>query len=342
MNYLSKIVLMGFPIICTASLFSAYIMDSGRMNNEPGFDSSTQNHNYGNTYGDLLSFNSPSSQPMLDSTPSMPQDTYYQYPTPGMNPDQRKYQDGGQFNPNPNRDMHYNNKNHDWADRYIPSNSYNRNHGNDMNQDWSNSYHQSNSSNDRHNMNQGWTNNYQPSNSFNSRGNQGWSNSYRQSNSSNDRYNMNQGWSNNYHPSNSYNRNQNNDNQYWADNNHSSNNHRNNRSNARDDQDEDDFKPSNSTRESRWVIADNSQKISTIQQHAPRTDDDISQKIRLGLRNDPSLSGIAKEIEVSVRNGNVTLKGNVHSVTEKNKIDYIANSVDGVKNVSSKITVQAH
>lgn len=301
MNYLSKIVLMGFPIICTASLFSAYIMDSGRMNNEPEYDSSTQNYNYGNTYGDLLSFNSPSSQPMLDSRPNLPQDTYQQYPTPGMNPDQRTYQDGGQFNPNPNRDMDYNNKNQDWVDRYIPINSANRNHNDEMNQGWSNGYHQSNSYNDRHNMNQGW--------------------------------------SHNYHPSNSYNRNHN---QHWADNNNHANNNGNNRSNARDDQDEDDFKPSNTTRESRWVTADNSQKISAIQQHAPRTDDDISQKIRLGLRNDASLSGIAKGIEVSVRNGNVTLKGNVHSTTEKNKVDYIANSVDGVRNVSNKITVQAH
>jgi osmotically-inducible protein OsmY len=71
------------------------------------------------------------------------------------------------------------------------------------------------------------------------------------------------------------------------------------------------------------------------------TDDEIGQKIRWTIRDDKSLSTLAKSTEVSVKNNNVTLSGTVESKDEKTRIANIARDTQGVKSVSNNITVNS-
>ena len=68
-------------------------------------------------------------------------------------------------------------------------------------------------------------------------------------------------------------------------------------------------------------------------------DDDIAQKIRWAIRDDKSLSPLAKSAEVSVKNYNVTLTGTVSSEDEKSKVASIARQVDGVKSISNNLQI---
>ena len=209
MNYLSKIILCCYPFLCTATLFSAYIMDSGRMNN----NSSGNNGNYYDN--GQLAYNGVHVYPEgMDSRP-VPQDRrYYRYPAQRM------------YSPDPTQPPQFN------MDTYP----------------------------------------YEPTD-------------------------------------------YNNKNRRWV------------------------FDPK-STEESPW-IADNQASKQTLRQHHPLSDDGISQQLRHTIKRDPMLSSFAKKIEVEVNRGNITLTGNVQTQKEKNKIDYIANSIDGVKSVKNKIKIES-
>ncbi len=69
------------------------------------------------------------------------------------------------------------------------------------------------------------------------------------------------------------------------------------------------------------------------------TDEEIAQKIRWAIRDDKTLSPLAKSTEVTVKNNNVTFNGAVKSNEEKNRIATIARQTDGVKSVSNNLSV---
>ena len=66
----------------------------------------------------------------------------------------------------------------------------------------------------------------------------------------------------------------------------------------------------------------------------------ISQRVRDAITNDKSFSGQAKGINIDSDWGVVTLSGNVKNDSEKNKIEALAKSVNGVKKVNNQLKVK--
>lgn len=71
------------------------------------------------------------------------------------------------------------------------------------------------------------------------------------------------------------------------------------------------------------------------------TDDELAQKIRWAIRDDKILSPLAKTIDVTVKNYNVTLSGTVASQDEKERISAIARQLQGVKSVSNNLLISS-
>lgn len=69
-------------------------------------------------------------------------------------------------------------------------------------------------------------------------------------------------------------------------------------------------------------------------------DESITSTVMQNLRNTPYLSGSAKNLQVLTKDGKVTLKGTVANKNEKNLVEYIVKSVEGVKSVSNDVEVQ--
>ncbi|PJD97959.1 MAG: hypothetical protein CK425_02190 [Parachlamydia sp.] len=67
-------------------------------------------------------------------------------------------------------------------------------------------------------------------------------------------------------------------------------------------------------------------------------DDDIVQKVKWAIKNDPSFSSHGKSIQVSVKNGEVTLSGTVKDTAERQKIEAAVKQIEGVKSINNKLS----
>jgi len=70
-------------------------------------------------------------------------------------------------------------------------------------------------------------------------------------------------------------------------------------------------------------------------------DDKIAQKIRLSLKNDLTFSDSARNIQINVTNGKVTLTGVVGSNSEKTKIETMVKEASGVNSVVNNLKVSS-
>lgn len=75
------------------------------------------------------------------------------------------------------------------------------------------------------------------------------------------------------------------------------------------------------------------------QSNAP-SDLDLLQKVRLAIANEASLSNTAKAVSVITRSGRVTLRGNVTSDTEKERLLDLAREAAGQDSVDDELEVQ--
>lgn len=70
------------------------------------------------------------------------------------------------------------------------------------------------------------------------------------------------------------------------------------------------------------------------------TDHSTAQSIQSAVAQDPAVSHNAKmTVQVTVRNGTVTLTGNVANEAEKSKIGTIARGISGVTNVDNQLSI---
>ncbi len=69
------------------------------------------------------------------------------------------------------------------------------------------------------------------------------------------------------------------------------------------------------------------------------TDIDITRRIRQAILDEESLSAYAHNVQILVRNGQVTLKGPVRTPEEKTTVEEKASGVVGKENVKSEVEV---
>lgn len=69
----------------------------------------------------------------------------------------------------------------------------------------------------------------------------------------------------------------------------------------------------------------------------PEGDRLLLQRIQDKIRNDPSLSDNAKHINITVRDGNVTLQGLVDSDDERNRIGDMVRTTNGVRQMDNRL-----
>jgi len=70
-----------------------------------------------------------------------------------------------------------------------------------------------------------------------------------------------------------------------------------------------------------------------------RQDEKTTQKIRLALFNDSSVSHAGKNIQIDVINGEITLKGTVPSLKEKKLIEKYAEDSEALAKVKNELVV---
>jgi hyperosmotically inducible protein len=80
-------------------------------------------------------------------------------------------------------------------------------------------------------------------------------------------------------------------------------------------------------------------KPTADQQKENRSDLEITRQIRRSIAQDKALSSYAKNVKIITYNGNVTLRGPVHSQEEKSAIEAKANEVAGSDHVKSELQV---
>jgi hyperosmotically inducible protein len=80
--------------------------------------------------------------------------------------------------------------------------------------------------------------------------------------------------------------------------------------------------------------------VTADQQKNNKADRDMAKEIRKAIVDDGSLSTYAHNVKVIVRNGNVTLRGPVHSDDEKKTVESYAAKVAGAGNVTNSLTVK--
>jgi hypothetical protein len=69
-------------------------------------------------------------------------------------------------------------------------------------------------------------------------------------------------------------------------------------------------------------------------------DEKITNDIKSALSNDKTLSFSAKNIDIAVKNGKVTLSGEINNDLEKNRVEEIVKNVNGVAFVYNKLHVK--
>jgi osmotically-inducible protein OsmY len=78
--------------------------------------------------------------------------------------------------------------------------------------------------------------------------------------------------------------------------------------------------------------------VCAIAAEKPTTDDYITDSIRQKLAADTVVKG--GDLDVQVKDGNVTLSGKVHEQRQKDKAGSIAKKVHGVKSVVNNIKIE--
>lgn len=73
------------------------------------------------------------------------------------------------------------------------------------------------------------------------------------------------------------------------------------------------------------------------QKKGPITDDTITDQVMVKLANDPDIGGI--KFEVTVKSGEVTLKGKVRTDKQKAKAEKVAKKVKGVTTVVNQLVI---
>lgn len=72
----------------------------------------------------------------------------------------------------------------------------------------------------------------------------------------------------------------------------------------------------------------------------PQVDDQqIEQQLRQQIQQDQTLSPTAQQVMIEVRNGNVTLRGQVESQEESRRIEDLALQIQGVQDVNNQLQV---
>lgn len=66
----------------------------------------------------------------------------------------------------------------------------------------------------------------------------------------------------------------------------------------------------------------------------------VTEGVRLALTRVPSLARSAENIEISASGATVTLRGDVNSLDERQKIEAVVRQTNGVYNVDNQITVK--
>ncbi|QDK37249.1 BON domain-containing protein [Bdellovibrio sp. NC01] len=77
----------------------------------------------------------------------------------------------------------------------------------------------------------------------------------------------------------------------------------------------------------------------TDQARGSTSDVELTRRIRSQLTADSTLSTNAQNVKIITLNGHVTLRGPVDNAKEKQKIEQVAKSVSGTKNVDNQIEV---
>jgi hyperosmotically inducible protein len=81
-------------------------------------------------------------------------------------------------------------------------------------------------------------------------------------------------------------------------------------------------------------------EVTADQQKENSGDREIARKIRRAVVDDKNLSTYAHNVKIIVHNGQVTLKGPVHSEEEKKAIEAKAAEVAGAEKVTNRISVK--
>ncbi len=81
--------------------------------------------------------------------------------------------------------------------------------------------------------------------------------------------------------------------------------------------------------------------VTADQQKDNAADRDLTQKIRRSLMQDKTLSSYAHNVKVITRGGQVTLKGPVRSVKEKQTVESKAVEIAGAEHVVNQLSVAA-
>ena len=77
-----------------------------------------------------------------------------------------------------------------------------------------------------------------------------------------------------------------------------------------------------------------------IEQGTSVDDQRTTEKIRMALEQDPSLSNEAKNVKVITLNKKVTLRGPVTSMTEAQHVEALAKTVAGADNVDNQLSIK--
>lgn len=84
----------------------------------------------------------------------------------------------------------------------------------------------------------------------------------------------------------------------------------------------------------------NPAELTADQQKNDHSDVDLTAKIRRSIVSDKSLSTNGHNVKIIAQNGQVTLKGPVHSEAEKTNIEQRASAIAGQSNVKNEIDVK--
>jgi hyperosmotically inducible protein len=81
-------------------------------------------------------------------------------------------------------------------------------------------------------------------------------------------------------------------------------------------------------------------KTADHQGRSTKRDVDLTRMIRRELTKDSSLSTYAKNIKIVTEDGNVTLRGPVHTNDEKMKVESIAQKIVGQANIQNELEIK--
>lgn len=73
-----------------------------------------------------------------------------------------------------------------------------------------------------------------------------------------------------------------------------------------------------------------------------KADRELLAAVRRAVFKDKSLTTLAHNVKIMVANGAVTLRGPVHSDTEKSKIEMLAKQVNGVSSVENDLDIKTN